>query len=112
MNTIFKHIKGEDILVKVKAKRDTGFWQYQLLGILSLFIENGNDYFIITDKRIILSVKDEIKVNAVYNDFSKININTKSDILSFQDQNNKVKKISLAAIKLEYDDYQYLKSKF
>ena len=53
-------IKGEDVLVKVKTKSDIGFWQYKILGILSLFMERGNDYLIITDKRILTSNKENI----------------------------------------------------
>lgn len=106
-----KLIKGENILVKVKAKSDIGFWQYQIFGILSLFMEKRNDYFIITDKRILLSVKEKIKVNLPYKDFSKIKFNTKTDFLSFLNENNETQKISLSNLKLEYEDYQYLKNK-
>ena len=111
MTTFNKLIKGENILVKVKTKSDIGFWQYQIFGILSLFMDRGNDYFIITDKRILLTVKEKIKVNFTYKDFSKIKMNTKTDLLSFQNGNNEVKEISLSGIKLEYEDYRYLKNK-
>ncbi|GAB7257140.1 hypothetical protein [Polaribacter sp. OB-PA-B3] len=111
MNMLNKHIKGEDILVKIKTKSDIGFWQYQVLGILSLFMEKSNDYFIITDKRILVSIKENIKVNFIYKDFSKIKFNTKTDLLSFVNQDNQIEKISLSKLKLEYDDYQFLKDK-
>lgn len=111
MSVFDKLIKGEDVLVKVKTKSDIGFWQYKILGILSLFMERGNDYLIITDKRILISIKENIKANLTYKDFSKIKINTKSDLLSFLNENNEVQKISLSDFKLEYDDYQFLKNK-
>lgn len=104
-----KLISGEKVIIKIKIKSDIGFWQYQLLGILSLFTERGNDFFIITDKRIIVTQKDTIKHNIEYKDFSKISFNSKSDALTFFTINNKEKKLSLAELKLEYDDYQYIK---
>ncbi|WBX72086.1 hypothetical protein [Tenacibaculum retecalamus] len=111
MSVFNKITKDENVLVKVKVKSDIGFWQYQLFGILSLFMEKRNDYFIISDKRILLSIKEKIKVNVIFNDFSKIKINTKTDLLSFLNENNEMQQISLSSIKLEYEDYQYLKSK-
>lgn len=111
MSIFNKIIKGEDVLVNVKTKSDVGFWEYQVLGVLSLFMEKRNDYFIITEKRILLSIKENIKVNLRYKDFSKIKINTKSSIISFQNENNEIENISLSDFKLEYEDYQYLKNK-
>ncbi len=111
MSVFDKLIKGEDILVKLKTKSDIGFWQYQILGILSLFMEKGNDYLIITDKRILMCIKENIRANFMYNNFSKIKINTKSDLLSFLNEDNEMQKISLSDFKLEYDDYQFLKNK-
>jgi len=111
MSGFNKLIKGEEILVRLKTKRDIGFWQYQILGILSLFMEKGNDYFIITDKRILMCIKENITANFLYKDFSKIKFNTKTDLLSFVNENNQIKEISLSELKLEYDDYQFLKNK-
>lgn len=104
-----KLISGEKVIVKIKIKSDIGFWQYQLLGLLSLFTERGNNFFIITDKRIIITQKDSIKHNIEYKDFSKISFNSKSDVLTFFTLNNEEKKLSLSEIKLEYVDYQYIK---
>ena len=111
MSAFNKLIKGEDILVKLKTKSDIGFWQYQVYGILSLFMEKGSDYFIITDKRILICIREDIKVNFIYKDFSKIKFNTKNDLLNFINEDNEIQKISLSNIKLEYDDYQFLKNK-
>ncbi len=109
MNSINKLITGEDILIKIKTKSDLGFWQYQLLGLLSLYAKGGNDYFIITNKKILICIKENIKANFSYDDFSKITFNTKSDLLSFMNENNEMQQLSLSEFKLEYDDYQYLK---
>ncbi|SHM76982.1 hypothetical protein [Polaribacter sp. KT 15] len=111
MGLFYKYIKGEEIIVKIKTKRDIGFWKYQLFGILSLFMKDENDYLIITDKRILFFVKDKVKANHIYQDFSKIKINTKSDLLSFQNENKELQEISLSEFQLEYEDYQYLKHK-
>ncbi|TYB79288.1 hypothetical protein [Bizionia myxarmorum] len=104
-----KLISGEKVIVKIKTKSDIAFWQYQLLGVLSLFTERRNNFFIITDKRIIITQKDSIKHNIEYNDFYKISFNSKSDVLTFFTLNNEEKKVSLTDLKLEYDDYQYIK---
>lgn len=111
MNTLFKIIKDEVILVRLKTKSDVGFWQYQFFGLLSLFMNRGNDYLIITDKRIILSIKESVKVNERYLDFSSIKINTKKDTIYYTDKNNQLNSISLAQLVLDYEDYQYLKKK-
>lgn len=111
MNSYYKIIKGEEILVKVKTKSDIGFWQYQLLGWLSLFMERGNDFFLITKKRILLIIKDELKFNQEYSDFSKIEFNSNNNLVTFQDANSNLQKVSLTQLKLDYDDYQYLKQK-
>ncbi|WP_298765191.1 hypothetical protein [uncultured Polaribacter sp.] len=111
MSIFYKYIKGEEIIAKIKTKRDIGFWKYQLFGILSLFMKNENDYLIITDKRILFCIKDNITVNFRYKDFSKIKINTKSDLLSFQNEDDKIQEISVSDFQLEYEDYQYLKHK-
>ena len=104
MNPYYKLIKGEEVLVKIKTKSDIGFWQYQLFGLLSLFMERGNDYFLISDKRILVSIKDHIKTNRIYNDFSKITFDSKSDRLSFINENNDIETLSLSSFNLEYDD--------
>jgi len=111
MSVFNKLIKGEEILVRLKTKRDISFWQYQILGILSLFMEKGNDYFIITDKRILMYIKENITVNFLYKDFSNIKFNTKNNVLSFINKDNQLEEISLSKLKLEYDDYQFLKNK-
>jgi len=111
MSVFNKIIKGEEVLVKLKTKSDIGFWEYQIFGILSLFMEKGNDYFIITNKRILISIKENLKSNFIYEDFSKIEFNSKSDVLSFTNENDELKKISLSNFKLEYNDYQFLKNK-
>lgn len=111
MSVCNKFIKGEDIIVRIKTKRDTGFWQYQLFGLLSLFMDKGNNYFIITDKRILLCLKESIKSNFTYKDFSKIKFNSKNDLLTFVNENNEKQSISLSDFKLEYQDYQFLKQK-
>ena len=111
MSLFYKYIKGEEIIVKIKTKRDIGFWKYQLFGILSLFMNKENDYLIITDKRILFCVKDNITVNFSYKDFSKIKINTKRDLLSFQNEDDKIQEISVSDFQLNYEDYQYLKHK-
>ena len=97
--------------MKIKVKRDVGFLQYQLLGILSLFLERGNDYFVVTNKRILVIQNEKAKVNLVYNDFSTIKFNAKTAIISFKNKENEIEKISLSKLKLDYEDYQYLKSK-
>ena len=74
-------------------------------------MEKSNDYFIITDKRILVSIKENIKFNFIYKDFSKIKFNTKTDLLSFVNQDNQIEKISLSKLKLEYNDYLFLKNK-
>jgi hypothetical protein len=111
LNPYYKLIRGEDILVIIKIKSEIGFWQYQFFGFLSLFMERGNDYFIITNKRILISIKNNIKTNSIYSDFSKITFNTKSDQLSFVNETNEIKKVSLSNFNLDYDDYQYLKQR-
>ncbi len=110
MNTIFKIIKNEEILVKLKTKSDIGYWKYQLFGLLSLFMNRENDYFIITNKRIILSIKQNVKVNLMYQDFSSISVDTKKDLIFFKDDKSQPQNISLAQMELDYEDYRYLKS--
>ncbi len=102
-------IADEKILIKVKTKNGVGFWQYQILGLLSLFMDRDNNYFIITEKRVLIIVKNKIELNSIYSDFSKIKFNSKSDMLSFQNKNNETQNISLSALELEYDDYKYIK---
>ncbi|WP_439131734.1 hypothetical protein [Polaribacter sp.] len=111
MSVFSKITKGEEILVKLKTRSDIGFWQYQIFGILSLFMEKGNDYLVITDKRIVMCIKEVVKANFMYKDFSKIKINTKTDFLSFLNENNEIQKLSLSNLKIEYEDYQFLKNK-
>jgi len=111
MSVLSKVIKGEEILVKLKTKSDIGYWQYQVLGILSLFMEKGSDFFIITNKRILVCIKENITANFLYKDFSNIKFNTKNDVLSFINEDNQLEEISLSQLKLEYDDYQFLKNK-
>ena len=112
MSSIDTIIKGEKVEVIIKTRRDIGFWQYILLGILSLFIERPNNYFIVTDKRVLLYINNKIKVDFNYINFDKIKINTKKDTLSFLTKENELKVISLSEMNLEYDDYQILKHKF
>jgi len=111
LSIINKYTSNETILVKIKTKSDIGFWQYQLFGWLSLFMERGNDFFIITEKRVLLTIKDQLKYNQEYIDFSKIEFNSNKDMLTFQDVNSNLQKMSLNGLKLDYDDYQYLKQK-
>ena len=106
-----KYIKDETILVRIKTKSDVGFWQYQLFGFLSLFMDRGNDFFLITEKRILVLIKDNLKFNQEYSNFSKIEFNSNSDLVTFEDINFKIQKVSLSELKLDYDDYQYLKQK-
>ena len=60
MNAFYKIIKEETILLKLKKKSDIGFWHYHILGLLSFFTNNQLDYLFITNKRILILIKDNL----------------------------------------------------
>lgn len=111
MNSFYKIIKGEETLFKIKKKSEIGFWHYQILGLFSYFVNKSSDYLIITDRRILIVIKDEILNNIEYKDFPKIKYNSISGILSFQNTLNKTKNLSLKKLRLTYEEIQLLKKK-
>lgn len=110
MKSINKIIKEETILVKIKKKSDISFWHYQILGLLSFFTNNSHDYFIITNRRIIIEIKGEIIINQEYSDFKKLNFNALNDTLKFSNKENIEQTISLQKLRLSYEEIQYIKS--
>jgi hypothetical protein len=111
LNVFYKIIRGETIIVKIKKKSDISFWQYQILGLLSLFINNSKDYFFITERRVLLIVKNEIITNIQYQNFGKISFNPLNDTLKISIKENEEKIITLKPLRLSYEEIQYLKKK-
>lgn len=111
MNIFYKIIRGEDVIIKIKKKSEISFWQYHILGLLSLFLNNTHDYFFITERRILLVVKKEIITNIEYHDFDKISFNSLNDSLKISIKENEKQTISLKRLRLSYEEIQYLKKK-
>ena len=59
-NNIETFLKHEKELLFIKKKAEIGFWDYQILGLFSFLLNRKNDYLIITDKRVMYGLKDEI----------------------------------------------------
>jgi len=111
LNTFHKIIRGENIIVKIKKKSEVSFWEFQILGIFSLFTKQGYDYFFITDKRILFLIKGEIITNIEYNDFNKIIFNSLNDTLKIVTNSDKEQIVSLKKLRLSFEEIQYLKNK-
>ena len=111
MNAFYKIIKEETILLKLKKKSDIGFWQYHILGLLSFFTNNQLDYLFITNKRILILIKDNIVTNIAYTGFEKLKFNSINNTLSFIDTNNQQQQLSLNKLRLTYEEIQQIKKK-
>ena len=107
MNAFYKIIKEETILLKLKKKSDIGFWHYHILGLLSFFTNNQLDYLFITNKRILILIKD----NIAYTGFEKLKFNSINNTLSFIDTNNQQQQLSLNKLRLTYKEIQQIKKK-
>lgn len=111
MKSLNKLIKGEEILIKIKKKSDISFWDYQIMGLLSFFTNNSMDYYIMTNNRILLSIKNNDIINIEYNDFSKVQFNSSNDRLIYLNKNNERQNLSLKKLRLTYEEIQLLKNK-
>jgi len=107
LNAFYKIIKEETILLKLKKKSDIGFWHYHILGLLSFFTNNQLDYLFITNKRILILIKD----NIAYTGFEKLKFNSINNTLSFIDTNNQQQQLSLNKLRLTYKEIQQIKKK-
>ncbi|WP_292950019.1 PH domain-containing protein [Olleya sp. UBA1516] len=111
MNTFYKIISDETVLLKLKKKSDIGFWQYQILGLLSFFANNQFDYLFITNKRIVVLIKDTVVTNIEYHNFKELKFNSMNNTLSFNDSNNQQQQLSLNKLRLTYEEIQLIKKK-
>lgn len=110
MNKIFSIIKDENILLKIRKKSEASFWEYQIIGLLYYFFNIGHDYLIITNKRIIFIIKNELVKNVEYLRFSDIQFNSNNDNLYFKNSQGQAKIISLNRFRPSYEDIQKIKS--
>ncbi|MFD2917332.1 hypothetical protein [Psychroserpens luteus] len=104
-------LSNEKIILKLIKKSDISFWNYQFLGLLSIFFNRGKDFFVITENKIVLLLDDKLIKKSEYLDFSIIKFNSASSILHFVDKENKNRNLNLSRLRLTYEEIQYLKSK-
>jgi hypothetical protein len=105
----YADIEEEGILLLIKKKSETSYWEYSIFGILSYFLNYKKDYLIITKKRIVYIIRDEILKNSFYSDFSSIKFNSLNDIMSYKTIDNKNEKINLKNFRITYEEIQKLK---
>ena len=77
-NNIETFLKHEKELLFIKKKAEIGFWDYQILGLFSFLLNRKNDYLIITDKRVMYGLKDEIIKNIKHEGFNNIKFKTQN----------------------------------
>ena len=111
MNVFYKIIRGETINIKIKKKSDISFWQYHILGLISFLTHNSYDYFFITEKRVLLVIKNELIINIEYENFDKISFNPLNDTLNISFKEKEEQTIPLKLLRLSYEEIQYLKKK-
>ncbi len=110
LNTINAILQNEQSLLFISKKSEMGFWDYQIFGLLSLIFNKKRDYLLITKKRLVYIINDEIIKNIEYNDFSKIQFNHFSDRVSFIDTLNNNRYLNLKGLRLSYEEIQKIKS--
>lgn len=104
-------MKNEECLVKIEKKSEIGFWDWQLFSWLSFFMSRGKDLLIITKKRIVYMINNELIKDIEYLDYSKINYNVMTSRIHFIDKEEKERYIGLNDLRVTYEEIQYLKSK-
>ncbi|MBO6879005.1 hypothetical protein [Winogradskyella sp.] len=104
-------MKNEECLVKIEKKSEIGFWDWQLFSWLSFFMSRGKDLLIITKKRIVYLINNELIKDIEYLDYSKINYNVMTSRIHFIDKEEKERYIGLNDLRVTYEEIQYLKSK-
>ncbi|WP_179374471.1 hypothetical protein [Winogradskyella wichelsiae] len=109
MNKIFSIIKDENILLKIRKKSETSFSEYHFLGFLSFFYNLGHDYLIITNKRIVVIIKDELIKNVEYQVFSSLEFNSNNNNLQFKNHKGQTQIINLNRFRPSYEDIQNIK---
>ena len=108
-NNIETFLKHEKELLFIKKKAEIGFWDYQILGLFSFLLNRKNDYLIITDKRVMYGLKDEIIKNIKHEGFNNIKFNSLNDELSLRNEKDENKIINLKGLRLTYEEIQKIK---
>ncbi|MDY2587018.1 hypothetical protein [Winogradskyella aquimaris] len=109
MRSFFSLIKDEIIILKIKKKSEASFWEYQILGLFCYLFNLGFDYFIITDKKIVYVIKDELLKVAEYKDFESLQFNSNNDVFSFRNLDNQEQTLNLKRLRLSYEEIQKIK---
>jgi hypothetical protein len=109
MNKIFSIIKDENILLKIRKKSEASFWEYQILGLLYYFFNLGYDYIIVTDKRIVCVIKNELIKNVEYQVFSSLKFNSNNNNLQFKNHQGQTQIINLNRFRPSYEEIQIIK---
>ncbi|WP_407556182.1 hypothetical protein [Winogradskyella sp. 4-2091] len=110
MNKIFALINDENILLKIKKKSEASFWEYQILGLLYYFFNLGHDYLIITDKRVLLVIKNDLIKNVDYKLFSSLKFNSNNNNLYVINRQNRKQIINLNRFRPSYEEIQDIKN--
>jgi hypothetical protein len=101
--------KNEKILLLIKKRAEIGFWDYQILGLFSFLLNRKNDYLLITNKRVVYSLNDELNKTINYKDFNNIKFNSLNDELSLRNEKDENKIINLKGLRLTYEEIQKIK---
>ena len=109
MNKTFALIKDEKIILKIKKKSEASFWEYQILGLLYYFFNLGYDYLIVTDKRVLLVIKNELIKNVEYGIFSSLKFNSNNNNLYLINSQNRKQIINLNRFRPSYEEIQDIK---
>ncbi|WP_298346212.1 hypothetical protein [uncultured Algibacter sp.] len=102
-------LKTEEDIFLIRKKSEPGFWNNIIFGLLSLILNRDKDYFLITNERIVLLVKNKLIINSNYEEFSKIQFNSNNDTISFKNYNSNERQRSLKSLRLSYEEIQKIK---
>lgn len=102
-------LKTEKCLLVIKKKSEIGFWDYQMLGLFSFLTRKEKDYLVITEKRIIYVIKNELIKDEEYYKFSKIKFNHFNDTINFVNAENEPCSINIKEFRITYEEIQKLK---
>ncbi|WP_179351575.1 PH domain-containing protein [Winogradskyella vidalii] len=106
---IFTALKDESILLKIKKKTEVSFWEYHFLGLFSFFYNRDSDYLIITNKRIVCIIKEDLIKNVEYKELSSMQFNANNNNLYFKNKEGKKQMFNLNKFRPSYEDIQKIK---
>ncbi|WP_282134355.1 hypothetical protein [Seonamhaeicola maritimus] len=102
-------LKKEQNIFLLKKSSVPGILDNTLVGLAYLILNRNKDYLLITNKRIVCLVKNRLITNEEYNSFSKIQFNSSSDKIIFENLENKKQNLGLRKFRLSYEEIQKLK---